>query len=191
MTKNETALDAGLLSTFLDLDPETGFLYWKARNASRFQDTASLKAEARAKLWNGRYAGARAFTAKHRGMYFVGAINGVNFFAHRVVFAIHHGHWPQYSIDHIDGNGLNNRPENLRDVSHCENMRNVKMHQDNSTGFIGVSFSKSIQKFEARIHVDGRPRVIGYYETPEAAGDARRAAGASHGFHENHGRRAA
>jgi len=35
---------------------------------------------------------------------------------HRMIFLYHHGYLPKVT-DHIDGNRLNNRIENLRDVS--------------------------------------------------------------------------
>lgn len=189
MTRNERDLPIELLMRLVRLDINTGLLYWLRRDKDMFSDSESRSAEHKANNWNSQYAGKQAFTALHRGRYFVGAINCANFFAHRVAFAVYHGKWPQFFIDHIDGNGFNNRPSNLRDVQHCENMRNVKMHKDNSTGFIGVSFSKSINKYEARIHVNGRPLVIGYFDTPEAAGAARRSSSQSHCFHENHGRK--
>ena len=43
---------------------------------------------------------------------------------HVVVWAWHHGRFPTLQIDHINGNGMDNRIENLREVTQSENMLN-------------------------------------------------------------------
>lgn len=47
-------------------------------------------------------------------------IDGKHYFTHHLVFAIHKGRWPS-EVDHIDRNKLNNRIENLREVTRKEN----------------------------------------------------------------------
>lgn len=42
------------------------------------------------------------------------------------------------SVDHIDGNPLNNRKSNIRIVEHWQNMLNKKVRKDSSTGIKGV-----------------------------------------------------
>lgn len=62
------------------------------------------------------------------------------FLVHRIVWALHNGEIPAgMVIDHIDGDGLNNRIENLRVVTQQSNMRNAKMYSSNKTGFVGVA----------------------------------------------------
>ena len=47
--------------------------------------------------------------------------------------------------DHIDGNGLDNRKENLRVCTAQQNHQNRKLRSDSSTGFKGVAY-RPIQK---------------------------------------------
>ena len=137
--------------------------------------------------WNGRYAGARAFTAVRYG-YHVGGIDNRMFLAHRVLWAVVHGAWPEGQIDHIDGDGTNNRLSNLRVVSNTENARNAKLSKRNSSGRAGVGLHKASGRWEARIGVGKRKRHLGLFTRFDDACAARAAAEIEYGFHENHGR---
>ncbi|MEG7750695.1 HNH endonuclease, partial [Listeria monocytogenes] len=52
-----------------------------------------------------------------------------------------------FEVDHIDGNGLDNRRANLRVASKTQNVRNQRIRQDNTSSFKGVSWSKRRQKW--------------------------------------------
>lgn len=54
-------------------------------------------------------------------------------------------------VDHIDRDTLNNRRSNLRLVSHSENVHNVKMRSDNTSGIKGVSWDKHQKKWAVQI----------------------------------------
>ena len=51
-------------------------------------------------------------------------INGREYRAHRIAWVLIYGKWPAGLIDHINHDGLNNHPDNLRDVSQAENQLN-------------------------------------------------------------------
>lgn len=70
--------------------------------------------------------GAEAMTAVTKNGYYSGRFLGTFYLAHRVVFFLDRGYWPDGIIDHIDGDKLNNIPVNLRDVSQSENGANMK-----------------------------------------------------------------
>ena len=72
-------------------------------------------------------------------------------------------------IDHINGNGLDNRRENLRHCNHHENIANSRKSIDNTSGFRGVSFDKSRAKWSARIGTNGKQRFLGRFSTAEDA----------------------
>lgn len=85
-------------------------------------------------------------------------------------------------IDHVNGNRLDNRRSNLRFCTHAENCRNSSIRSDNTSGYVGVSFDKSRNKWEAYINLDGNRRHLGRFETPgEAAFAYDRAAKELHG----------
>lgn len=75
---------------------------------------------------------------------------------HRVIMDVDNS---KAYVDHINGNGLDNRKENLRVCNHNENCYNRRV----KNGYKGVS--KSGEKFRARIKHKNKEYHLGYYET--------------------------
>lgn len=73
-------------------------------------------------------------------------------------------------VDHINGDGLDNRMSNLRVCSRSDNAKNRKMSKHSKVPFKGVQ--KHGRKFRARITVDGERYTLGSFETPEEANKA-------------------
>lgn len=96
-----------------------------------------------------------------------------NIYVHRLIWVYMTGKNPEY-IDHIDGNGLNNKWENLRSVSHRINLKNQKVHSTNTSGHTGVCYRKDSGKWRARIMVDDKMISLGDFSDKEAAIQARK-----------------
>lgn len=75
-------------------------------------------------------------------------------------------------IDHIDGNGLNNRRENLRIVTHQQNTFNQKPHQGSTSIYKGVSYCTAKKKWRAQIMLNGSKYHLGFYEHEREAAKA-------------------
>ena len=60
---------------------------------------------------------------------------------HRAVFVYHYGYLPQ-TIDHANGNKLDNKIENLRPATYSENNANIGLRKDNKSGIKGVCWNK-------------------------------------------------
>lgn len=72
-------------------------------------------------------------------------------------------------VDHINGNGLDNRRENLRVCTTRENVQNKRMPVHNTVGYKGVTRHHS-GKYQAQITVNGKHKNLGIYSDPlEAA----------------------
>ena len=99
-------------------------------------------------------------------------VNGKVIYAHRIAWAMSYGNWPENQIDHVDGDGLNNRIENLRDSTHTQNQRNQRLHRRNSSGVRGVSRCKD--RWLALIWFEGKRIHLGRHSTIEAAAAARK-----------------
>lgn len=97
-------------------------------------------------------------------------LNNFKFSYHRVVFYLYSGLWPE-TVDHIDGNKLNNHPSNLRAATKAENNRNKKKYINGNytCSFKGVSYHKRYHKWQASITFQGITKHIGYFDTPEEA----------------------
>lgn len=91
---------------------------------------------------------------------------------HRVVWLWHRGEWPKYNIDHIDRNPLNNRIENLRDITQAENKQNQGVSKNNKSGFKGVTKNRTGTSYGASIEANGNRYYLGSFQSAEAAANA-------------------
>ena len=74
---------------------------------------------------------------------------------HRLIYLMCHGFLPEM-LDHIDGNKLNNKIENLRSCSGSQNQFNKKIPKNNTTGFKGILFNKKENRYFGRVRVSGK-----------------------------------
>ena len=128
---------------------ENGFLYW-----IDFSNKPNAKTSALGNITQNGYLNVGFMKKK--------------FYVHRLVFLYHHGYTPKF-IDHINGNKQDNRIENLREVTQCQNMMNVGKTSYNSTGYKGVSYNKNRNKWVAQIKQNKVHFYLGSYDSPEKA----------------------
>ena len=152
------------LNSLYNYDPDTGFLVRK------------------------KYKGRREHWAKP-GNYISVSIDGKSFPAHRLIWMMVYGYWPN-EIAHINGTKQANRLCNLRNVTALENRRNKCIQKNSTSGVMGVYWNKWDKKWAARITVNRKFVHLGYFSNKEDAIATRKAAEVKYGFHENHGRKA-
>lgn len=154
------------LRELLRYEPETGKLFWKPRPAEMF---SSLRIS---RTWNSRYAGKEAFTSKWGNGYRRGGIFDIDYSAHRVIWAMAYGEWPQEEVDHINCIKDDNRICNLRMATSSENKWNSRERGNNSSGFKGVSWDKFRGKWSSKISKSGKSRFLGRFGTAREAAQA-------------------
>jgi hypothetical protein len=167
----------------LSCDFDSGNLIWKKAMASDFPK-GKYPPERICAQWNNRLAGKPALTALSLG-YRVGNVGGNMLKAHRVIWAMYYGEWPNGEIDHINGNPQDNRISNLRLCKNGENQRNMAKWRGKD---LPIGVSKHREKFRAYIRPNKKQIHLGLFDTPEAASAAVKQAHKKYGFHENHGR---
>jgi HNH endonuclease len=112
---------ADRLRELLDYDQETGLFTWRLCTSNRIrvgQVAGCLRKDGRLTI----------------------RVDGELALAHRLAWLHVYGEWPFQVIDHVNGDPLDNRISNLRDVSQLVNTLNLhKVRPDNKSGSIGVS----------------------------------------------------
>ena len=186
--KPKNIIPVATLRELLILDSDSGTLTWAHREPKWFQAISNRTAEHAANNWNSRHAGKPALCGPHINGYLSGHVLGAPCLAHRVVWAMHVGTWPESGVDHINGCKTDNRIANLRLADHIVNARNMKLMSTSKTGITGVSFDSERGKFYASIRFGGKTKSLGRFDRIEDAVAARSAANEKCGFHKNHGR---
>ena len=87
---------------------------------------------------------------------------------HRVVL----GAAEKVRVDHINGDGLDNRRANLRPATATQNAYNQRVSKNNTSGFKGVVRDKRYGLWQAKIRAGGRYISLGYFRDPEDAARA-------------------
>ncbi len=75
---------------------------------------------------------------------------------------------PNEKIDHINGNGLDNRKINLRRCTSSQNMGNISKRLGSSK-YKGVCWGKKENKWRAKISYAGRQYHLGFYMSEKEA----------------------
>ncbi len=74
--------------------------------------------------------------------------------------------------DHINGDKLDNRRENLRSATRSQNKINAPAPRNNRSGYKGVSFHAKTGTWQAHIGNGNKNKTLGYFKTPEEASEA-------------------
>lgn len=175
-----------LLKSLLIYNKDTGVIVWKERPVSLFKGKMAKSHHAK---WNSYFAGRPALSSKKIDGYLWGAIFGVPYLAHRIIWKMETGRDPE-TVDHINGINNDNRWSNLRSVSLKDNSRNRRRNKDNTSGVSGVYFDKKAGKWAAQIRVSGKCIFLGRYSSFATAVSKRLEAEKVHKFHPNHGKAA-
>lgn len=135
----------------LDYDKQTGIFIWKVdRPLSHFK---SLHAR---NTYLGRFAGKTAgYPSKYnnKGLHYLQIrIKGELYLGHRLAWLYVNGVWPDNILDHEDGNGLNNKWNNLREATRVSNGRNCSLSVNNKSGVNGVYWNEINRKWVAEGH---------------------------------------
>ncbi|WP_204371524.1 HNH endonuclease signature motif containing protein, partial [Burkholderia multivorans] len=148
-----TVLTKERLATLLNYDPQTGIFVWLVKR--------------RGKGGPGKVAGC---ISNRR---YVIRVDGHLYHASRLAWLYMTGEWPDGEIDHIDTDSLNNRWENLRDVSRKVNQQNIRSARSNNiNGVLGVAPNKGGKSFQARICIEGKTKYLGSFKTESEAHEA-------------------
>ncbi|HZS57510.1 MAG TPA: HNH endonuclease [Bryobacteraceae bacterium] len=141
-----------LIQDLLRYEPETGRLYWRVGHH---------------RIVAGQIAGSR-----HLCGYWSIVVARRRYLAHRIAWFLFYGEWPISRIDHINGDGCDNRIKNLRLATNSENLANGCLRSSNTSGFKGVSYIKAEGRWRSSIMKDGKQHHLGRFDNPEAAHNA-------------------
>lgn len=158
-----TSYQESLILEFLEYDSKSGKIIWKKqrRRGHVGMEAGSLSQN-----------GYRAISIDSRLM-----------LAHRVAWFLFHGRWPDQQIDHINGDKLDNRLVNLREVRPHDNFIAFKKKKKSGTSrFRGVTREKEYGRWRAMITKHGKCYKLGSFIREEDAAHAYNVAAKELGF---------
>jgi len=156
------------LRQLLRYEPDTGKLFWKRVGPGVLRANCT-NPEHKATHWNSKYAGKEAFTATSASGHKRGRVLRQPFLAHRVIWAIYYGEWPDGFIDHKNMDPADNRISNLRLATKRQNGCNRKSLAGSSSRYLGVGWHKGVGKWKAAISIQNKSMYLGTYECEECA----------------------
>ena len=117
-------IDQSTLKEIIHYSSATGVFTWIHRHSMHFKSTRDAKA------WNTRFSGKVAGskrTQRDSGKTYINmVVFGCQYSAHRLAWFYIYGEWPKDEIDHINGDGTDNRLLNIREVNSTENNMNMR-----------------------------------------------------------------
>lgn len=183
MSTKDCALTQKYLKECFSYNTETGILMWLERPRSHFKTSTAFNTFN--KRFSGKNAGSKTTTTCGKTYSQVRVSNKL-YFSQRIIWTLVHNEIPN-EIDHINGDSEDNKLVNLRNVTHKENQKNLKLSSKNTSGLCGVEWDKGKNKWRARITINKIKFHLGYFLSKQSALNARVDAENKYNFHPNHG----
>ena len=155
---------------YFNYEPETGNLIVRLRPQSEFSParySSHLKRVGHTAGFIDGFGYRRVF------------VEGKKRIAHKIIWLLVHGDWveyPDFEIDHINGDRSDNRIVNLRKATKTQNQRNSGQRISNTSGVHGVNWKAGADRWVARIWNGPRHVYLGQFQTLHEAKIARKAA---------------
>ena len=143
------ALTAERLRELLRYDPTTGVFTWRVN---------------RGRVAHGDVAGSINCDGYVRIR-----LDGVEYLGHRLGWLYVKGVWPVDRIDHRNCIRDDNRFSNIREATVRQNNRNTLVRSSSRSGLKGASFDRVRGRWRSQIHVAGRQRYLGIFDTAAEA----------------------
>lgn len=144
--------DKNYVFSILSYDRESGWFLWKESRGS----TRAGRRAGSCSLSNGK---------PYRRI----KIDKVLYSEHHLAWLFEYGEWPPFDLDHIDGDGENNKISNLRPCTMSQNKGNSKKYKNNKSGHKGVFWRKDIQRWTVSIQCERRRIYLGRFVKYEDA----------------------
>jgi hypothetical protein len=140
---------------------DSGRLFWLKRLREHFSTADYWRG------WNNRWSGKEAGYLDSGRRWQV-RVNDRKIPRYYIVWALHFGEWPEL-LDHRNRDSSNDRINNLRLVTPCQNAQNRRRQSNNKAGLKGVSWDRGKGRWRATITVNRRWIQLGLFDTPELA----------------------
>lgn len=112
---------------------------------------------------------------KNSDGYLMVRIDDCFYMVHRLIWIYHNCYIPTgLQIDHIDGDKINNKIENLRCITQIENLQHKydRLSNSYSSVYKGVSWDKTRRKWKAAVVINKKRIVLGRFVNELDARDA-------------------
>lgn len=115
------------------------------------------------------------------------SVQNKHYYVHRIIWLLVYGNFPSDQTDHKNQIRTDNRLSNLRSVTRKTNSKNKRLPSNNTSGSMGVYWSKHSGKWLSAIQINGKAIHLGSFEHFKDALVVRKSAEQKYSFHENHG----
>jgi len=146
------------LKEYLDYNPDTGILIWKKKPNRRVKIGEAV----------GRDNGKGYLQTRYKKGFFL---------CNRLAYYIYHGVDPlEYTVDHRNGNTIDNRIKNLRLATYQQQQFNLGLSKKNKSGVTGVRWNKGSKRWVAYVSMNWKQIHLGHFTNKEDAIQARKEA---------------
>ena len=141
-----------------------GELFWNNRPLDHFASEQVWK------IWNKRFAGKKAGwlgkvgRGKNKSVRWHITLDGRQYLRSVIVWSLINGRWPIDQVDHKNMDWTQDHSGNLRECTRSQQMANIGMRSNNTSGYKGVCWDKRRNRWTVRVSFGGKCVYQKYFD---------------------------